>query len=316
MKQNNLKAIVLILFLSSSTIALAQDDVIKVTFKRNQDNTVDFSYEKTAPGSYYIVLTFSDLINSETTKFDKVVQLSRGLLFKLRPLNPKQGIGFSYTVRYIRGNPKPKVDKSFNYVLPFKVGKSIIISETSNLKETYFDAEKDPNWKSFMTVRKSADTIYSMRKGIVVEIVNTYDTDTLDIYKYTSKMNRIVIEHDDGTYARYIGFKKNSIFVKLGQTVYPQTKLGALDLFNNSFYRFYFDMYYLKDVDLDSGRKQTMSSESNTEHINPYFYSSQGPIHLTHLHTYTVETDETTLIKEFTRREKKNYEKDKSFIDN
>lgn len=94
--------------------------------------------------------------------------------------------------------------------------------------------------------RVSADTIYNMRKGIVIDVINEFKTDSLDAYKYTSKMNKIFIEHDDGTIARYVGFNSKSIFIKPGQTVYPQTKLGVLDIFNNSVYRLYFDIYYLK----------------------------------------------------------------------
>lgn len=45
------------------------------------------------------------------------------------------------------------------------------------------------------------------------------------------------MEHEDGTIAIYNGFKKNLIFVKLGQTVYPQTELGVIEEFNPGVYR-------------------------------------------------------------------------------
>ncbi len=59
--------------------------------------------------------------------------------------------------------------------------------ETKSLKETYFEAKKDNNWKSYVADRINADTIYSMRKGIVTEIKSNYDTNPADQYKYTSK---------------------------------------------------------------------------------------------------------------------------------
>jgi hypothetical protein len=53
----------------------------------------------------------------------------------------------------------------------------------------------------------------------------------------TSKTNSITVEHEDGTIDVYKGFHKNSIFVKLGQSVYPQTNLGVLEEFNLGVYR-------------------------------------------------------------------------------
>ena len=92
----------------------------------------------------------------------------------------------------------------------------------------------------------------ALEKGIVVEITNEFKTDPSLKYEFTSKMNRVLIEHSDGTYASYTGFKKDLIFVKLGQTVYPQTPLGTLDQFNNSSYRLYFNIHYLVTKNMDS----------------------------------------------------------------
>jgi hypothetical protein len=45
------------------------------------------------------------------------------------------------------------------------------------------------------------------------------------------------VVHEDGTIAVYKGLHKNSIFVQLGQSVYPQTNLGVLLEFNPGVYR-------------------------------------------------------------------------------
>ena len=146
-----------------------------------------------------------------------------------------------------------------------------------------------------------------MRKGIVVEIENKYKTDHSGTYKYTSKMNRIKIEHKDGTISKYLGFNKEYIFVKLGQTVYPQNKLGVFGLFDNTEYRLYFDVSYLKKVDFKGERN--MSTDSNN--VNPYFYSEQRALRLNANMVYTVEMSQYVFLKEFTRREKIKYKKNK-----
>lgn len=288
---------------------LSQNKKIEITSQRNSDKSVDISYTKKLPGSYYLKLEFTTLENCHQSDFEGVIKNSSGKLVKLEPINSKQPVNFSYKSRYVRGNPNAKVDKNFVYVLPFKKGKTIKIKETNNLKETYFKAEKDEHWKSFIADRKTADTIYSMRKGLVIDIIDAFKTDSLDAYKYTSKMNKVFVEHDDGTVSRYIGFNSASIFVTLGQTVYPQTKLGVLDLFNNSVYRLYFDVSFLKEVDFNSVNKRDLSSESQKEHVTPYFYSSNQPIPLKNNSDYTVEIDEATRFKEFTRREERKYKK-------
>lgn len=288
---------------------LSQNTNIEITHKRNPDKSVDFYYTKKLPGSYYLKLEFPNLENCYQTNFEGVIKNSTGRLLKLEPINKEQHVNFSYTIFSIRGNPNPKIDKNFIYVLPFKVGKSINIIKSSSLKEEYFNAKKNLNWNSFIVDRISADTIFNMRKGIVIEIIDEFKTDSLDAYKYTSKMNKIFIEHEDGTISRYIGFNGKSIFVKLGQTVYPQTKLGVLDIFNNSIYRLYFDIYYLKKINFDSIEKRTLSSADQSEYLNPYFYTTNGPITLKNKNENIVEIDETIRLKEFTKREKKLYKK-------
>lgn len=276
---------------------------------RNADKSVDINYTKELPGSYYVRVAFTSLDNCHQSDFEEVIKNSSGKLITLKPLDSKKPINFSYKFYSIMGNPNAKVDENFNYVLPFKIGKTVKIKESTNLKETYFNADKDENWKSYIVDRNAADTIYSMRKGIIIKIVDEFKTDSLDAYKYTSKLNKITIEHNDGTISRYIGFNKKSMFVKLGQTVYPQTKLGVLDIFNNSNYRLYFDIGRLKKVDFNTMNKRTLSSDGHMEHIIPYFYSSSKPINLNKNNSYLVEIDDATRFKEFTKRELKNYRK-------
>lgn len=289
---------------------LSQNKNIEIKYERNPDKSVDIYYSKKLPGSYFIKLEFPILDNCyQSRKIEKVIKNSSGQIVKLKPINSEEHINFSYKLSSIRGNPNPKIDKEFIYILPFKIGKSIRIVESTSLEEKYFKAEKDLNWKSFIVDRVIADTVYSMRKGIVIDIIDEYKTDSLSGYDYTSKTNKIMIEHNDGTISRYRGFNRNSIFIKLGQTIYPQTKLGVLELFNNSIYRLYFDISYLKKVEFESNQKRTMSSESPMEHITPYFYSSKGPITLKNNNEYIVEYNETTYFKEFTKSETKKFKK-------
>jgi len=310
MKKNILYLITFFTVISINHELLSQNRNIEITYKRNSDKSVDISYTKKLPGSYFVKLEFTTLTNCLESSIERVIKSSSGRLVKLNPTNSKENINFSYKYYTIRGIPNPKADSLFNYTLPLMEGNNVKIHEASNFGEQYFGSKKPTNWKSYIVYRNNSDTIYSMRKGIVVAITNKYVADTIFKKGYTSKKNTIIIEHSDGTYASYSGFKKNSIFVKLSQTVYPQTKLGLLEIFNTGKYRLDFSISYLIDNNIENQEKQNLKNrKSKYAYLTPYFLTENGFEKLKHCKKYTVTSNEKTLFKEFTKRERKKYKK-------
>ncbi len=295
-------------FITTSKV-FGQNNVIDVKYKYNDDKTVDISYVKHLPGSYYVELTFSMLDNCSNSGVKRVIKSRSGNLVRLKPVDPKKSIGFSYSYNYIYGNPKPKIDEKFQYVLPFKSGKTIDVIETVDLRETRFKGKKEKTWKSFLVERDFADTVCNMRKGVVTKIIDKYDEHPSDDYVYTSAMNSITIEHKDGTFSKYNGLNKDLIFVKLGQEVYPQTPLGVLSKFNNSAYRLYFGVAYLKPVNDKVFKQRTFDDERLLGFLNPFFYTNEGIVQLNNRQTYTSDMNDEVFFKEFSRREKKQYKK-------
>ena len=308
MKNCPSKLLILLTVVCLSSAAFCQNKNIIVTAKQNPDHSVEFSYTKELPGSYMLNVDFTTMENSFSNGFHGVVKNSSGRLLKLSPSNTSQYINYRYSISYMRGDPNPKVDSNFVYVLPFKKGSDVKIKETFNLSERYLNSEKRPNWKSFIADRAEPDTVYAMRKGIVIEIIDTFTPDSLE-YNYTSSMNRVIVEHDDGTSSHYSGFNKAKILVKVGQVVYPQTQLGVLEIFNKEFYRLYFDVSYLKEVDLKGKIDAPFNEKYKQTHINPYFYNASGPLFLKGNEKYVVDFDDAIFLKEFTNREKKLFQK-------
>jgi hypothetical protein len=302
----------LLLVINFHLFAQVQNITINRTVK--EDKSIDLNYEKKLPGSYYIVIEFSNVINCYTNEYKGVVTGYSGRLLNLKPINTQQGIGYSLKYSAVMGVPNPKVDSLFQYALPFKIGKKVKINEAGNIGEKYFGSEKPANWKSYVVHFKNPDTIFSMRKGIVVKLTNEYDDDASITKHYTSKRNSIIVEHEDGTFAEYKGFKKNSFKVKLGQTVYPQTQLGTIELFNKSEnnYRFDFCIYYLFNVkSVGNNEKQTFKNNgSRYKFLTPNFLTSEGLTTVESKKEYTTFFNETILLQEMTRSEKKKYLKD------
>ncbi len=304
------KIVVLLLFcvFFINEVVFAQNNVVDIEYKYNDDNTVEISYVKHLPGSYFLKLTFSKLDNCSNSGFEGIIKGYSGRLLTLRPINVTKSIRFSYNYRYFQGIPNPKVNRDFHYILPFKSGKTIRVSETKSLRGK-MTGKKELTWKSFLVERTSADTVCSMRKGIVTKVVAKYDEVPSDDYSYISQQNSITIEHKDGTFSNYKGLNKDLIFVKLGQTVYPQTPIGVLSRFDKSTYRLYFDITYLKAINSSFFKQRTLDSESLMAFVNPFFYCKRGVVKIIHNKKYTVATNDDVYFKEFTRREKRKYKK-------
>ena len=149
-----------------------------------------------------------------------------------------------------------------------------------------------------------------MRKGIVVKIDNQYQNSSLDM-SFTSKRNSITVEHSDGTIAIYNGFKKNLIFVKLGQTVYPQSELGVIEEFNPGVYRADFFVFYWSDKEINNASKQFFQNyRSKYSYLTPYFVTENGVAQIVSTNEYESLCTEEQLTLEFSRSEKKKYLKE------
>lgn len=304
-----IKIIFISLFIISQSI-YTQNNKIEITYERKNDQSVDFHYKKNVPGSYYLTLEFDNLTNcNDSRTYKKVIKDDSGSLFTLKPYNTNQGISFSYKIKYIIGNPNPKINENITYTLPFKTGKSVKIFEASNLGEKYFGSKKPINWKSFVVISKQPDTIYSMRKGIVVEIIDDYKNDDELNKTYTSKGNLIIIEHKDGSYATYKGFDKNQIFLKLGQKVYPHTALGKLEKINKTDYRLDFNTFHYLENLLDDTKSTLANRNHKIKYIDPNFFMDNSTKKIKSNENYKVSFNEEVKLQEFSKREKKKYNK-------
>lgn len=300
----------LLSFLIINSKISAQAQNITVTSKRNDDKSVDLFYEKKNPGTYTVRVELSDVNNCDITSYEKTITGSSGNLVKLRPVDKSRGISYSMRYSTVMGEINPRVDTLFHYVLPFKNGKKIKVSEAGNVGEKYFGQEKALNWKSYVVHTEKPDTICSMRKGIVVLIKNEYDSNATKDVNYTSMRNQVTVEHADGTYATYKGFKKNGIFVELGQTVNPQTELGVAALYDNNSYRIDFNIYYLTGNVFKAQKVSLNKYKSNFKFITPIFVTQEGDITLESKKEYVVTTNDMVVTQEFSRSEKKKYTKE------
>jgi hypothetical protein len=297
-----LKIAALVLFVCSITFGVdAQEKQVNVTYKINTDRSVDFSYEKSDPGTYTVLLKFGTLTNCNGLPEQSfTLRGYSGNFLTLKPQNKEQGIGFSYRYSYIRGKLNPKYTADFIYLLPYKKGSKITATETVWIGTKYFGKTPPEDWKSYRFYTKTEDTVTAIRKGTVVDIQDTYDVDKTNGIEFTNNANKVTIEHADGTLATYTDFKKGSIMVKLGQTVFPETALGINSEANgNGRFNISLHIIYLKSKDFES-------TTSLYGFVSPHFDTSEnGDTILITQKEYTAADSPEIIGKELSKRELK-----------
>lgn len=285
----------------------AQNYSLQITSELKEDKSVDFLFEKNNFGSFFLNLTFNQLENAPPASFKGTLVSTKGKLLNIRPINPDRPIGFSYSYTFIRGQLNPKFDAGFVYLLPVSKGKSVKVQHHINLNARYFGSVEPKNWISFQFNVDAGDTVFSARKGLVVEIKDSFDPDPSASVSFSSKSNFILIEHDDGTLARYDVLKKGSRMVMPGQIVYPHTPLalaGTYDEESNTQIRFL--VYYLIEENLEKPEKSGLASRKNFyAFINPVFHTGRGDSCLRAQQNYTADYKDEHITIELGKREKK-----------
>ena len=298
----------LILLLSISFLR-AQECTLKVTSNINTDKSVSFTADKSAPGTFTIVLKFNTISNCDNFPNENYsVDYNHSNFLNLRPSNKERGIGYSYTYTYIRGKLNPKYDPNFVYLLPYQKGAKVKVMEAGFFNANYFGSTTPSDWKVYRFFTNKADTVTVARKGIVVSVQDIYE-ETSENLSFTSKINQIDIEHEDGTIAKYRGFRKG-VFVKVGQKVFPAEPLGVSSKTNsNGQYNISLMLTYLKSVDFESVRNKNLKGyKSLYGFITPYFCTSENTnLILENKAQYTAIAPIEIIKKELTKRELKSF---------
>ncbi|RZK41724.1 MAG: hypothetical protein EOO90_10250 [Pedobacter sp.] len=295
------------LFLSYQTMA-AQERAVTLEVETQSNKNVDFNFRKTDPGNYTVAISFTNLTNSSSRGTLFNANGYNGRLLSLVPTNKEQGIGYSYSYTWIRGKLKPKYDANFIYLLPYKDEVKVEAIDSKFLGATYFGDTTPEDWKALRFYTSEQDTVTAIRKGIVVDIKDLYQSVDDSGVSYTSKTNELTIEHEDGTIATYRGFKKGSFTVKLGETVFPSTSLGLNSRYDaNGKFNISVIITYLKSSDF-ANRSTVTRSKSMYGFINPHFMTADSADELlVSQKIYMAASSPEIIKKEMTKKELKLY---------
>jgi len=292
------------LFCSIVFLISGQNSPVEVTYNFNPDYTVDFFYRKPLPGNYLIKLSFSRVENAVVTGVSEVVKALNGKVYTLLPAIQGQPVRFSLQYSALRGLPDPKADTNFVCLLPVAGGKSIQVEKVSSFTNYSFFVERRQKWDYFLFHTDPDEPIFSVRKGVVVEVNEGADVKETDVFPFTvNKLNAITIEHEDGTLACYSLLKKGSILVKPGDAVIPNTPLANAGSLSGSG-SLLFCLTYLKTAKADP-RVSTRSDSYHYSQIDPLFSTTTGNVRLLSGKGYTSRISNEQIVKELNKKEQK-----------
>lgn len=286
---------------------LAQDQDIKVESEFNKDNTASFRFTKRNFGTFYLQVTFKTLDNSTSLGYKGNIVGSTGNLFTIKPIDPQRSMSFSYNSTWIRGRLNADIDTGFVYLLPVSKGKACQVFNQNFLFSQYFGTDKPKKWRSLQFNVNEGDTVFAARKGLVVDVIDGFTPDTAIVF--SNKANSVVVEHDDGSLARYSVLKTGSIWVKPGDVVFPHTPLAIAGTYNEARKTLLsFMVYFLTEDNLNSGKNSFAHRRHYYSCLNPVFRTSAGEVHLNNSKQYTSDFLEEHLTREMTKREKRKFD--------
>jgi hypothetical protein len=215
----------------------------------------------------------------------------------------------NYTFSYIRGVANPYVSADIIYSLPVSSSKYFKVSSLTNLDQK-FGGILPQNWVAYQFNGATGDTIFAVRKGEVVEIIDQYDSGSAEgEFVYKKDANSILVQHADGTYARYLVLEKGSVMVKKGDIVFPHSPLalfGTYDSKDNAQLRL---MVFYLDVKDFTSRSNSIDAKRSVfyDFINPVFEIGESNNVLFSGQKYRGSCSSKLFMQELSNREKKRF---------
>lgn len=219
-----MKQILLILITFLSQFCFAQDDFQLKLYRENVDKTY-FIYadnEEFAPISLEFSYTATNMRSSLTDKSVVIIPANskKVLVTELTSIDPKKGTSFKYNVFYVLGDVTAKnTESSFAYSLPFSKNKKYLVYQGYNGNFSHQNAY------SIDFSLQTGNEVYAARNGKVVQVVtqNNQNCTTINCAKMN---NKIIILHNDGSFAEYVHLKQNGSAVKIGDDVSEGQLIG------------------------------------------------------------------------------------------
>lgn len=275
----------------------------KLSSEYRDDKSVVISADKEYPGTQTVVIRFSQLENCDNVSPTERIEVRQsGPLLTLRPTDDRRYVRYAYSYQVFDHVVDPQIDREFLYRLPFSADRRARVGRTvsdTRLLQGPDEKRKAVEPHGYRFSLAPGDTVYAARKGRVIEVRLPKNPEKRSGLTYTRDQSKILVEHADGTVARYGSVE--DIRVEVGETVYPFTPLGLASSFDGERYFLVFNLFY-------------RSSENSTEerlfplvYHTPRFATASGDAVLVVGESYAPRVDDALLSREMNKRERKKF---------
>lgn len=221
-----MKYIILAVFLISSIQLSAQVEIVAEQDHERNLTLIAFNKEKIP---YTIQIEFLKLENLESLKGNIILATAdpgKTDLVKLQSIYSNEKTGFQYNTKLFKGNFQETIPSNLPYLIPGEADQTVKISP---LSVQYSHPSKKDSYTGVGFYFEEETSIVSPRKGIVSEMKMDLEANTSGPSNFDSE-NYIEIYHEDGTFSRLSGLKKNSETVAVGELVYPGQVIATSEL--------------------------------------------------------------------------------------
>lgn len=216
------KILYLLLFLPLFIFSQDSPDIKFDKYLDNKTNVIFVDNSESSPVSIEYEYSGENVKSSLANKSIIVVPANakKFIISKIDPEDKFKSYKFNYNVFYVFGdvNAKPS-DSEEVYWLPYSTNSS------QSIYQGYNGSFSHQNAYSIDFSHKLGTEIFAARGGKV--IITKSDSDQACLSKDCTKYNnKIIVLHDDGTFAEYVHLKKNGIIVKKGDDIKQGQLLG------------------------------------------------------------------------------------------
>ena len=291
----------------------AQMREIELFSERNSKSGIDIYAKTHVPGSFTVFIHFTSLENASHRSTFSTVVYSDGKLLTLNPIVENKSVSCHYSYYSTRGYKPQKVDSAFIYRLPFSEKKTEPAKAFSlyNVRQQHLKDTVDNSWASWQFMLNQGDTVFAIRKGLVIRIIDEHEP--LHIggnVSFSSKSNDITIEHEDGTLSSYRVVEKGSFMVSVGDVVYPGTPLAKAGTYSKiDKHQIRIHIYYPEIDEVLAKNPPENKSVFKSRYYNPFFLTSEGVQQFEHGKEYRAVSSNELVQKEMSKKELKRVNK-------
>lgn len=291
------------------TLLLAGEAVAAPLVRVKKDpatKTVSFFIDgKEQPGVLTLYFELREVSNCATSPgIYKYEVLQNGATFlKLRPEDESRGVGYGYTVRYFYGRVDPSVDTTLICRVPCTTMRPVRVIRTRNILDFGLpEGQQRPLGYSFLL--EKGDTVYAMRRGVVVLIQRPEAPAGEDpSLSFSTRRTNLVVEHPDGSESRYGCLSDRDLFAEVGDEVLPGTPLGLVGSYDGEQYKVSVIVYrrgFAPQADV-------MRDALQTCYFDPHFATDAGAVVPESGVSLRGVMNDGLLMREMSKREQKRW---------